>query len=145
MNILFDEKLFTTNDKLILPCKCNEVYVNQVDDSFKGCFCDPRFDNKVYGKNKVVIDGRCDLLGDNCCLAGCTNKCNFTKNKNLKECRSNSALDRFMYPNIKGPHFVKATLDGYNYKDYWSSCDTVLENIANKEYTDFIDTVYNTK
>jgi hypothetical protein len=127
-------------DNKILPCKCNEVYINRVDDSPKGCYTDSRFANKVFGENRVVIDGRCDLAGQNCCLGGCTHKCNLRKNSHMKECQTtHSSLNLFNYPN---------TIDANKYKvnnkrvRCWKSFEETRGQQLEKEYNGFLKAVY---
>ena len=127
-------------DTMILPCKCNEVYINRVNDSYDGCYNDPRFVNKVFGENHVVIDGRCDLLGQHCCLSGCTNKCNLKKNSNIKECQTtHDSNNRFNYPNTIDPNTFKVNNERNR---CWKSFEHARGQQLEKEYDQFLKVVY---
>ena len=127
-------------DNKIRPCKCNEVYINRINDSYTGCYEDNRFVNKVFGNNRVVIDGRCDLLGSNCCLSGCTNKCNLKKNSDIEECKTtHSSCNRFNYPNIIDANKYKVNNKGNR---CWSNLEEVKDTQLKREYNVFLKTVY---
>ena len=126
-------------EKYVYPCKCNEVYVERVHDTKKGCNQDSRFANKVFGENKVVIDGRCDLEGQNCCLSGCTHKCNLKEYSHLRECQTtHNSFNLFNHPN---------TLDANQYKANderrrcWKSFELSHEKNVEKEYRSFLKTI----